>query len=113
MADSKHDIEEINKLQREAAELQAELKQARSASQIKDKNEVDDTTAEKSSAAPPQPDSTEESTIADLEQTLADSSHQLAGLIRQIEDATVQRPALALLAALTIGIAIGQLFSRK
>lgn len=113
MAHSKHDIEEINKLKREAEKLQKEREQARSASQPKDKQAVDETTSEKSTPAPSAPDSPNTSTPVDPDQELPDSSHQLAGLIRQIEDATIERPALALLAALTIGIAVGQLFSRK
>jgi len=47
------------------------------------------------------------------EQTIGEFAQQLETFMKEAEAAAIERPALALLAAFSLGIIVGQIFSRK
>lgn len=47
------------------------------------------------------------------EVTLQDFADQIGSIVKEMEEAASERPALALLTAFSLGILVGQLFSRK
>ena len=62
---------------------------------------------------PPTQASGDEQTPTGTEETINDLATQIGGFVTEMEAAAKQRPAVALLAAFTIGIVVGQLFSRS
>ena len=66
------------------------------------------TDAEPSAAAAPLEEATPESVA-----TLEDLNVDFNGILKDMEDAARERPVLALLAAFSLGIVVGQMFSRR
>ena len=55
----------------------------------------------------------EEAPVLEAEGTDPHYADQLAGAVKQLEEAAREHPALALIAAFTTGVVIGNLFSRR
>jgi len=49
----------------------------------------------------------------DTEQTIGEFALQVETFMKEAEAAAIERPALALLAAFSLGIIVGQMFCRK
>lgn len=49
----------------------------------------------------------------DTEQTIGEFALQVEAFMKEAEAAAIERPALALLAAFSLGIIVGQMFSRR
>ena len=62
---------------------------------------------------PPTQASGDEQPPTGTEETINDLATQIGGFVTEMEAAAKERPAVALLAAFTIGIVVGQLFSRS
>lgn len=58
-------------------------------------------------------EATEEASSPETDEGIGDLAAQIESIVRELEEAARERPAVALLAAFTIGIVIGQLFSRR
>jgi ElaB/YqjD/DUF883 family membrane-anchored ribosome-binding protein len=114
MPKSENEIEELQALQREAAELRAKRRQA--ATEANDQDDRKSGSTELQEAAERLLDKAIETGQA-LEHDADEALHNLAGRIEtaaaELEEATRKRPIVALLAAVTVGIIIGQLFSRR
>ncbi len=152
MTNAETDLDELEALQREAAELRSERQQtdstaapaesqgsaasaeatskeegiakpaqpakrttrrrARStgsaASRKKTSAAENQTEAEPPAATTPLEEATPESAA-----TLEDLNVDFNGILKDMEDAARERPVLALLAAFSLGIVVGQMFSRK
>ena len=65
------------------------------------------------SEKPPTQASGDEQAPTGTEETINDLAAQIGGFVTEMEAAAKERPAVALLAAFTIGIVVGQLFSRS
>jgi hypothetical protein len=103
------EIEELQKIQREATERRAE----------RAKGHLADEEAKVSQSAGAQPDSplTDAppggNVSAAIERASPGLGDQLGSLLEELEDAARDHPALALLATFSLGVIVGQLFSRK
>lgn len=114
MAKPENEIEELQALQREAEELRAKRRQTgHEASNPETKPSA---STELKEAAERLLDTAIE-TGQELEQDADKALDNLAARIEttaaELEEATRKRPLVALLAAVTVGIVIGQLFSRR
>ncbi len=111
MTHSKRDVEELKRMQSDAAKLRAERKRRPSAEEpgaehlsgSEENQNITETQAEQESAG--------EAKV--LESDVQHFADQLASAVKQLEDTTREHPALALLAAFTTGVVVGHLFSRR
>lgn len=101
------ELEELKKIQREASEGRARRDRERQA----DSKAAVQTTAEQAAAgsAPDNPPAGTDSPESE-QPGLGD---QLGNLLEELEETARDHPALALLAAFSLGVVVGQLFSRK
>lgn len=152
MTNPKTDLDELEALQREAAELRSERQQADSSAAPAEGRgsaaSVEAATKEEGIAKPAQPAkrttrrrkrpagsaaSRKETSAADSQteaeppaatapleeatpesaKTLEDLNVDFNGILKDMEDAARERPVLALLAAFSLGIVVGQMFSRR
>ena len=112
MSNSKSDIDELKTMQREAAELRAERKRSRStAKPAAGPKSV--TVEDLNSTERPVQDSAAEKQTSEWDKPVQDLAAQIESAAKEIEEAARDRPALALLAAFTIGIVVGHLLSRR
>ncbi len=114
MPKSENEIDQLQALQREAAELRVKRRQTRHEESSQEDRQSG--SIELQEAAERLLDKAIETGQA-LEHDADDAVHNLAARIEtaaaELEEATRKRPLVALLAAATVGIVIGQLFSRK
>jgi hypothetical protein len=152
MTNAERDLDELEVLQREAAELRAERQQTDSTAAPAEGQgsaaSVEATAKEEGIAKPAQPakrttrrrtrstgsaasrkktstadsqtDAEPQAATAPLEEatpesvaTLEDLNVDFNGILKDMEDAARERPVLALLAAFSLGIVVGQMFSRR
>lgn len=113
MTNSKSDLEELKGLQREASERRAERKKPRAKPrQTKEKQSA----VEKDNSAATKPatqDTAGEMPPPETEKTIQDLAGQIETIVKEVEEASSERPVLALLAAFVLGVVAGQLFSRR
>ena len=113
MTNSKSDIEELKDLQREATARRAARKKPRSTikqEQAQQSEAAETHTATTKSTAD---DSASEAQSYEAEKTIQDFAGQIESVVKEMEEAANDHPALALLAAFSLGIIVGQLFSRR
>ncbi len=108
MSDVSAKSDELKTLQREAAELQESRKQIDSA-ETKESQESSPAAAEKDT----------EKGAVDTQATVPSEgedlaiSDQLEMYLKELEEAALERPVLALLASFSLGVIVGQLFTRR
>lgn len=114
MTNSKSDIEELKGLQHEATERRTERNRPPSTAKgaedqqsemMEDRDVTTKTTAQDSAAA--------KSPATESKKTIQDLAGQIENLVKEMEEAASERPLLALLAAFSLGVITGQLFSRR
>lgn len=71
------------------------------------------TVEEQEVANPSVEDAGDEALLPEADKAVRDLAVQIESVVKELEEAARERPALALLAAFTIGIVVGQLFSRR
>ena len=113
MTKEKPDIEQLKHLQADAAKRRNQRSQRHAAD--KPASETSEQADENTQATQAQtkPASADEASAKDLEESVQHYADQLAGAVKQLEDTAREHPALALIAAFTTGVVIGNLFSRK
>jgi ElaB/YqjD/DUF883 family membrane-anchored ribosome-binding protein len=113
MTNSKHDVEELKSIQSDAAKLRAQRKRRRSTQVSSAEHpsgiEENQNNTEKQAVQ----DSAGEAQALESETNVQHFADQLASAVKQFEDTAREHPALALLAAFTTGVVVGNLFSRK
>lgn len=107
------EIEELQKIQREASERRAERDRERLATKEASleqpaEEQAEPGTESRSANTPPG-----ESISGAAERLSPGLGDQLGSLLGELEEAARERPAIALLAAFSLGVIVGQLFSRK
>ena len=105
------EIEELQRMQREASKRRAERHEEQLAAKeaTARQTEGEQAAGENSGAgAPPN-----ESDSAEVGLPSAVLSDKLGSLLEELEETAREHPALALLAAFSLGVIAGQLFSRK
>jgi hypothetical protein len=112
VTDPLNELAELRALQQDAAEKRAQRKSARRKS--KPVSDASPTTGgERANGAPAARQQSTEEPAPEWEKTLEDLAVHLESAVSDIEDVTREHPALALLAAFTIGVIAGQIFSRR
>ena len=94
MSNKQSDVNELMALQQDVAKLKADEKSARTQTEAP----VDEEQAEATEA---------------LESKVDDFAEQIDAFVKELETAAQERPRVALLAAFAIGVAIGQMLSRR
>ena len=107
MTKPKTELEELISLQKKSQELQGQRETS-----VRD---ATSTSREDSGKAPARnPDIKEESAAPDDQGEVVEGlTGQIENIMSELEEAAVEHPALALLAAFGIGIFVGQLLSRR
>lgn len=114
MTNSKSDIEELKGLQREVTERRAErnrppstVKRAedQQSEMMEDRDVTTKPVAQESVVI--------ESPAPESKRTIQNLAGQIENLVKEMEEAASERPLLALLAAFSLGVITGQLFSRR
>jgi len=113
MTNSKSDIEELKDLQREVTEQRAKRTRHRSTARQTGSKESAVSEARAASMNTATDDSAGAVRAHEAEKAIQDLSGQIETAIKTIEETASERPALALMAAFTIGIIVGQLISRR
>jgi hypothetical protein len=113
VTNSETDIEELQKLQREASARRAQRHEERSAAREAEAHQTADEAADSAAENPPAaaPESDQSGVEAELPAPAL--SQQFETFLEELEEAAKERPTLALLAAFSVGVIVGQLFSRK
>ena len=113
MTNSTGDVEALKRMQSDAAKRRAERKRRPSiqtpAAEHPSGTEVNQNDTE----AQAEQDSVGEAQVPELEQTAQHYADQVAAAVKQLEDTAREHPALALLAAFTTGVVVGNLLSRR
>jgi hypothetical protein len=112
MASSQSDIDELKNLQREATELR--VKRDRAGTTGSPAVEQASETTQEANGEQPQnqkPAAPEQSPETD--EAIRKLAVKIDSAVEELEEAARERPALALLAAFTVGVVVGQLFSRR
>lgn len=107
------DVEALKRMQRDAAKLRAGRKRRRANQTPADEHASGTQKDQKATETQVEPDATGEAQASELETNVDHYADQLAGAVKQLEDAAREHPALALLAAFTTGVVVGNLFSRR
>lgn len=94
MSNKQSDLNELMALQQDVAELKADEKSARTTTEVPADEDVAVATDE-------------------LESKVEDFGEQIDAFVKELEAAAKERPRVALLAAFAIGVAIGQMLSRR
>jgi len=113
MTNSKSDIEELKNLQREATARRAERKRPRSTAKREQAQQSEATEDPAETSKPTADDSASEAQAHEAEKTIQDIVGQIETAAKKMEETASEHPALALLAAFSLGVIVGQLFSRK
>jgi hypothetical protein len=103
------EIEELQTIQREAAERRAERDRERLAAQETNSGRPAGEQADSHPTGAPSGGVTP----AGAEYQSSGLGNQLASVLEELEDAARDHPALALLATFSLGVIVGQLFSRR
>lgn len=107
------DIEQLKHMQQDAEKRRTQRNKRHAADTPESETQQKSDDNQQASQAQTDPVSTDEESATDLEESVQHYADQLAGAVKQIEEAAREHPALALIAALTTGIVIGNLFSRR
>ena len=117
MTSTETDLDELKKLQREAAVLRSQRQRKGSTAARPEGQEDSSASVE---AADNQPETEPATDSESLEEAIAESAKKLEDLnidfnaiLKDMEDAARERPMLTLVAAFSLGIVVGHLFSRK
>jgi hypothetical protein len=117
MTSTETDLDELKALQREAALLRSQRQQKSSTAARTERKEDSAASVEEADSQPeaePAADSQPlEEAIAASAKTLEDLNIDFNAILKDMEEAARERPMLTLVAAFTLGIVVGQLFSRK
>lgn len=113
MTNSQSDINELQTLRREAAELRAKRDRPCSTATGPAAAQDSDRVQEHEIAEPPTMESADAEEAPETDKTLRHLATQIESVVKEMEEAARERPTLALLAAFTVGIIIGQLVTRK
>ncbi len=125
MVNPKSDIDELKNLQREAREQRAKRKKPRPTpgkTEDQESAAAETRTAAKAPAADSvseaqahdvEEDSSTEEQAHETEEAIQDLAGQIETAVTKLEETASERPVLALLAAFSLGIIVGQLFSRR
>jgi len=111
MTTSTHDVDALKRMQSDAENLRAGRKRKRSTQTPADDDASG--TGEEPNTTETQAETTGEAQALESETDVQHYADHLAGAVKQLEDAAREHPALALLAAFTTGIVVGNLFSRR
>lgn len=113
MTNKKPDIEQLKHMQQDAAKRRSQRNQRHATDTPESETQEKADENQQASQAKTAPVSTDEESAMDLEESVQHYADQLAGAVKQLEEATREHPALALISAFTTGVVIGNLFSRK
>jgi ElaB/YqjD/DUF883 family membrane-anchored ribosome-binding protein len=113
MKDPRSELDELKTLQQEAAERRAQRKRRPRSTREPVPKAQSGKVADRNATEPTAPDPAIEEQAPEWEKNLEDLAAHLEGAATEMERAVREYPALALLAAFTIGIVVGQLFSRR
>ena len=113
MTNSKSDIEELKNLQREATEQRAKRKRTRSTARQTEGQQSAAAEAHSAATKTVVEDSASEAQAHEAEEAIQDLAGQIETAVTRLEETASERPALALLAAFSLGVIVGQLFSRR
>jgi len=105
------DVDALRRMQSDAEKLRAGRKRKRSTQTPADDDASG--TGEEQNTTETQAETTGEAQAPEVETNVQHYADQLAGAVKQLEDAAREHPALALLAAFTTGVVVGNLFSRR
>ena len=105
------DVEALKRMQSDAAKLRAGRKRRRSTQTSADDDASG--TGEEQNTTETQAETTGEAQVPESEPTAQHYADQVAVAVKQMEDTAREHPALALLAAFTTGVVVGNLFSRR
>lgn len=112
MTDPQTELDQLRALHQDAAEKRTRRGSARKKSETAS-GESSGTGEERAKAAPAARQQTSDEDAPEWEKTLEDLAIHLESAVSEIEDVTREHPVLALLAAFTVGVFAGQLFSRR
>lgn len=113
MANSETDIEELRKLQQEASERRAQRNKDRSAAIQAEAPQAAGESVEPEAESPITADPGSAGREAEAALLPPGLTEQFESMLEELEEAASERPALALLAAFSLGVIAGQLFSRR
>jgi ElaB/YqjD/DUF883 family membrane-anchored ribosome-binding protein len=113
MTKEKPDIEQLKHMQQDAVKRRSQRNQRHATDTPESETQEKADENQQASQAKTAPVSTDEESAMDLEESVQHYADQLAGAVKQLEEAAREHPALALIAAFTTGVVIGNLFSRK
>ena len=113
MKDPRSELDELKTLQQEAAERRAQRKRRLRSTREPVPKAQSGKVEDRNAAEPTAPDPATGEQAPEWEKSLEDLAADLEGAATEMERAVREYPALALLAAFTIGIVVGQLFSRR
>jgi len=113
MTNLKSDMEELKNLQREVAEQRAKRTRHRAPARQTGGQESAATETRAASMQTATDDSTSEVQAQEVEKAIQDFAGQIETSIKTLEETASERPVLALLAAFSIGVIVGQLISRR
>jgi hypothetical protein len=106
------EIEELNNLKRAASERRARRTKPESKKKPAAKA-ASGTADEVGEEPPPVSDDSDESSLPESEEIVNQLANQMETIFSEIDEASGERPALALLSAFAVGILIGHLLSKR
>jgi hypothetical protein len=113
VANSETDIEELQKLQQEASERRAQRDKDRSAASQAEAHQAAGESVEPEAESPITADPGSAGGGAEASLVSPGLTEQFETMLEELEEAASERPALALLTAFSLGVIVGQLFSRR
>ncbi|TWT81298.1 hypothetical protein CA13_27490 [Planctomycetes bacterium CA13] len=112
MTKSKNEIDELKALEREAAKRRPPQKRSRSSARTPvSPSQTETATDAAIDPVPKAPEDVEQAT--ETEETLYELAEQIEFVVKEMEQAARERPAIALLSAFAVGIVVGQIFARR
>ncbi len=112
MSSAQDEISELMALQREAAPRQKRRKPRKSDHETNGAGEAAAPAADDPDPTPAS-DISDESEASELEEAINEFTDNLEAAVQEIGDSAQEQPALTALVAFTLGIVVGQLFSRR
>ena len=109
------DDADLKALEREVEKLRSSRRDTAAVTVNKSEDKPQDKSKRADSSdivVPPVVESGIEGAVAESERVIHDLALQLEAVVGEMEDAARERPALALLTAFAVGVAVGKLFSR-
>jgi hypothetical protein len=112
MSEAQNEISELIALQREAAALRSKPRKADTKKKSA-KEDASPAAGGPDGASRSTPDAADESEMSELEKTMRELSDNIENAVGEIEDTAREQPVLTALVAFTLGLVVGQLFSRR